>query len=58
MDKEKYIVVVEHYDKQLSKAVNEKMAEGYEPHGNVVVAFDNKGVIKYYVQVMMLKGED
>ncbi|RKZ52621.1 MAG: hypothetical protein DRR16_02970 [Candidatus Parabeggiatoa sp. nov. 3] len=57
MEKDKYIVVVEHYDKQLSKAVNEKMAEGYEPHGNVVIAFDSAGVIKYYVQVMMLKAD-
>ncbi len=55
MEKEKYIVVVEHYDKQLTKAVNEKITEGYEPHGNVVIAFDSTGVIKYYVQVMMLK---
>ncbi len=55
MDKENYIVVVEHYDKQLTKAVNEKMAEGYEPHGNVAVAFNSDGIIKYYVQVMMLK---
>ncbi|HAI68933.1 MAG TPA: hypothetical protein DCM38_05780, partial [Gammaproteobacteria bacterium] len=43
------------YDKQLTKAVNEKMAEGYEPHGNVAVAFNSDGIIKYYVQVMMLK---
>lgn len=57
MDKENYIVVVEHYDKQLSKAVNEKIKEGYEPHGNVVVAFDHAGVIKHYVQVMMLKAD-
>jgi hypothetical protein len=57
MEKENYIVVVEHYDKQLSKAVNEKIAEGYQPHGNLVVAFNSDGVIKNYVQVMLLKTE-
>jgi uncharacterized protein YbcV (DUF1398 family) len=55
MDKEKYIAVVEHYDKQLVKTVNEKIKEGYEPYGNVVVAFNEAGVIKSYVQIMMLK---
>ncbi|HEC83780.1 MAG: hypothetical protein DRR08_02575 [Candidatus Parabeggiatoa sp. nov. 2] len=57
MDKEKYIVVVEHYDKQLVKTVNEKMNEGYEPHGNIVIAFNEAGVIKSYVQIMILKEE-
>jgi uncharacterized protein YvpB len=55
MDKEKYITVVEAYDKQLVKMVNEKMKEGYEPHGNVVIAFNETGAIKSYVQIMMLK---
>ncbi len=55
MDKEKYITVVEAYDKQLVKMVNEKIKEGYEPYGNVVIAFNEAGAIKSYVQVMMLK---
>lgn len=54
-EKPKYIAVVEQYDKQLVKAVNEKMAEGYEPHGNVTVSFNENGVIKSFVQIMMLK---
>jgi len=54
--KEKYIVVLEAYDKQLVKVVNEKITEGYIPHGNVVIAFDETGKIKNYVQIMMLKG--
>lgn len=52
---EKYIVVVETYDKQLVKAVNEKIKEGYVPHGNVTIAFNNDGQIKSFVQVMVLK---
>ncbi len=55
MDKEKYITVVEAYDKQLVKMVNEKIKEGYEPYRNVVIAFNEAGTIKSYVQVMMLK---
>jgi len=54
-EKPKYITVVEQYDKQLVKAVNEKLAEGYEPHGNIALAFNENGVIKSFVQVMMLK---
>jgi hypothetical protein len=54
MEKPIYITVVEQYDKQLVKSVNEKMQEGYKPHGNVVVAFNEAGAIKSYVQVMML----
>ncbi|EDN67457.1 hypothetical protein BGP_2307 [Beggiatoa sp. PS] len=56
-DKNKYIVVVEQYDKQLVKTVNDKITEGYEPHGNVAVAFNQTGLIKSYVQIMMLKEE-
>lgn len=52
---EKYIVIVETYDKQLVKAVNEKIKEGYVPHGNVTVAFNSDGQIKSFVQVMVLK---
>ena len=54
MEKEKYITVVEQFDKQLIKMVNEKIAEGYQPHGNLVVSFNDAGIIKSYVQVMML----
>jgi len=57
-DKNKYIAIVEQYDKQLVKAVNEKLDEGYEPHGNIVVSFNEMGVIKSYVQIMMLKEEN
>jgi hypothetical protein len=39
----------------LIKAVNEKMAQGYEPYGNIALAFDGTGMIKAYVQTMMLK---
>jgi hypothetical protein len=56
-DKNKYIAIVEQYDKQLVKAVNEKLEEGYEPYGNVAIAFNEMGVIKSYVQIMMLKEE-
>lgn len=52
---EKYIVVVETYDKQLVKVVNEKIKEGYAPHGNITVAFNSDGQIKSFVQVMVLK---
>lgn len=52
---EKYIIIVETYDKQLVKAVNEKMKDGYIPHGNVTIAFNSDGQIKSFVQVMMLK---
>jgi hypothetical protein len=52
---EKYIVIVETYDKQLVKAVNEKIKEGYVPHGNVTVSFNSDGQIKSFVQVMVLK---
>lgn len=54
-EKNKYITVIEQYDKQLVKAVNEKMEEGYEPHGNIAIAFNETGIIKSFVQVMMLK---
>lgn len=57
MEKPIYITVVEQYDKQLVKSVNEKIQEGYKPYENVVLAFDGTGVIKSYVQVMMLKKE-
>jgi len=57
MEKPIYITVVEQYDKQLVKSVNEKMQEGYKPHGNVVVAFNDAGAVKSYVQVMMLHEE-
>lgn len=56
-EKNKYLTVVEQYDKQLVKAVNEKIEEGYEPHGNITIAFNEAGVIKSFVQVMMLKEE-
>jgi len=52
---DKYIVVVEAYDKQLVKAVNERIKQGYEPVGNIVVSFNEVGAIKSFVQVMMLK---
>jgi hypothetical protein len=52
---EKYIIIVETYDKQLVKAVNEKIKDGYIPHGNVMIAFNADGQIKSFVQVMMLK---
>jgi hypothetical protein len=54
-EKPKYITIIEQYDKQLIKAVNEKMAQGYEPYGNIALAFDGTGMIKAYVQTMMLK---
>ena len=54
-EKNRYIVIVEQYDKQLVKAVNEKMKEGYEPYGQVVVSFNEAGIIKSFVQIMMLK---
>jgi hypothetical protein len=56
-EKNKYIAVVEQYDKQLVKSVNDKIKEGYEPYGNVTVAFNQTGLIKSYVQIMMLKEE-
>jgi len=52
---EKYITVVEAYDKQLVKTVNEKIKEGYEPYGDLVIAFNEAGAIKSFIQVMMLK---
>jgi hypothetical protein len=54
-EKNRYIAIVEQYDKQLVKAVNEKMKEGYEPYGQVVVSFNEAGVIKSFIQIMMLK---
>ena len=57
MERPTYIAIVEQYDKQLVKAVNEKMQEGYEPHGNITVAFNDAGAIKSYVQIMMLLKE-
>ena len=54
-EKNRYIAVVEQYDKQLVKTVNEKMKEGYEPYGQVVVSFNEAGVIKSFVQIMTLK---
>lgn len=51
----KYLAIVEQFDKQLVKAVNEKIAQGYEPYGNVAVSFNEAGVIKSFVQIMMLK---
>jgi hypothetical protein len=52
---EKYIIIVETYDKQLVKSVNEKIKDGYIPDGNVTIAFNNEGQIKSFVQVMTLK---
>ncbi len=57
MEKPIYITIVEQYDKQLVKSVNEKIQEGYKPYENVVLAFSETGIIKSYVQVMMLKEE-
>jgi len=57
MEKEKYIVIVEHFDKQLVKTVNDKIKQGYEPLGHIAIAFDQFGNIKNYVQVMVLKEE-
>jgi Domain of unknown function (DUF1737) len=54
-EKNRYIAVVEQYDKQLVKAVNEKMKEGYEPYGQMAISFNEMGVIKSWVQIMMLK---
>lgn len=54
-EKNRYIAIVEQYDKQLVKAVNEKMKEGYEPYGQVAISFNEAGVIKSFVQIMMLK---
>jgi Domain of unknown function (DUF1737) len=54
-EKNRYIAIVEQYDKQLVKAVNDKMKAGYEPYGQVVVSFNEMGVIKSFVQIMMLK---
>lgn len=55
---EKYITVVEAYDKQLVKVVNEKIKEGYQPYGDLVIAFNEAGSIKSFVQVMMLKEKE
>ncbi|MDM8560160.1 DUF1737 domain-containing protein [Candidatus Parabeggiatoa sp. HSG14] len=55
MERDKYIVIAEHYDKQLVKAVNDKIKAGYEPYGDVIVSFNETGVIKSYLQAMMLK---
>ncbi len=57
MEKNIYITIVEQYDKQLVKSVNEKIKEGYQPYRDVVVAFNEAGVIKSYIQVMMLQDE-
>lgn len=54
-EKNRYIAVVEQYDKQLVKVVNEKMKEGYEPYGQMAISFNEMGVIKSWVQIMMLK---
>lgn len=54
-EKNRYIAIVEQYDKQLVKAVNEKMKAGYEPYGQVAISFNEAGVIKSFVQIMMLK---
>ena len=54
-EKNKYIAIVEQYDKQLVKAVNEKIKAGYEPYGQVVISFNEAGIIKTFVQIMMLK---
>ncbi|BAP55906.1 hypothetical protein THII_1609 [Thioploca ingrica] len=54
-EKNRYIAIVEQYDKQLVKAVNDKMKTGYEPYGQVVVSFNEMGIIKSFVQIMMLK---
>ncbi|NJO14322.1 MAG: DUF1737 domain-containing protein [Thioploca sp.] len=54
-EKNKYIAIVEQYDKQLVKAVNEKIKAGYEPYGQVVISFNEAGIIKAFVQTMMLK---
>ena len=53
--KDKYITIVEHYDKQLIKMVNEKIQAGYEPYGQIAIAFNHEGKITTYVQIMMLK---
>jgi hypothetical protein len=58
MEKDKYIAIVEHYDKQLVKSVNDKIKAGYEPHGNIVISFNETGVIKSYIQVMMRKEDE
>lgn len=55
-NQEKYIVIVETYDKQLVKVVNDKIKQGYEPYGNLTIAFNEAGVIKSFVQVMIRKG--
>ncbi|HHB92933.1 MAG TPA: DUF1737 domain-containing protein [Thioploca sp.] len=57
MEKNIYITIVEHYDKQLVKSVNEKIQEGYQPYGNITVSFNEAGIIKSYIQVMMLQNE-
>ena len=57
MEKNIYITIVEQYDKQLIKSVNEKIQEGYQPYGDITVAFNEAGVIKSYIQVMMLQDE-
>lgn len=54
---EDYIVITENYEKQLVKIVNEKIQEGYQPYGNIVVSFGSDGKIKSYVQAMMLKAK-
>jgi hypothetical protein len=54
-EKNRYIAVVEQYDKQLVKVVNDQMKEGYEPYGQMVISFNEMGVIKSWVQMMRLK---
>lgn len=55
---EKYITVVEIYDKQLVKVVNEKIKEGYQPYGDLLIAFNEAGAIKSFVQAMILKEKE
>ena len=55
MEKLIYITIVEQYDKQLVKSVNEKLQEGYKPYGNLVISSNEAGVVKSYIQVMMLQ---
>ena len=54
-NQEKYIVVVEQYDKQIIKAIHERVKQGYEPYGNLVIAFSETGVVKAFIQVMLLQ---
>lgn len=53
--KDKYIAIAENYEKQLVKLVNEKIQDGYQPYGNVAIAFNQDGKVTTYIQIMMLK---